>query len=806
MASSNVIEVFIETLHGTAFELLVSPADTVVSIKSRISRLEGIPVSQQHLIWQSQELPDESSLHDCNVTDGATLKLVLGMRGGPINTRKATSAEERPSLFDVAKYLDAKQEELGLNAPRLRAVRMVVMRDGDQVHLYTLVDGGSRSSTGSLSSGHSTRELSDEDSATESRRHRENLVTRQKVELLQQKLKSCRLRKVGLKPEPEERTVPTPEPVSEPKPLLDTEPVLPEPYFRFSPDNPFNRNSQGKPGKVKSALLDSLVEIVPTDSRILFLFAAGEKVGRMLPQLLLSPSSGTSQKEASRLWRHRQRWDNFCRRCLSLLYTPLSLPRGSDMEARGAIGGALPKRLPEPGTTKMAARGAAGRAFRGRCRKVLIVTTSVGPSSPQCKGDGTEDGSGVDVGRFYKVLPPLGRQGCPCLPKERDLGAPERDLAPATLLEPPLELDTWDCQRPHTAPARFVRLSVLHSAMRPAAVSSPCSPEKGGESDGEAELSTDTLGDLSPSAKLAEHGPLSPRPLIHSPEAMGRSEYTLQRRLVRVMGERSSPGLTHRRQQPSPALGSRTGAEGIRWALAGGRTAASSSSSSRLAVIPLFRKVHSELLQASSELRRNLSRLGRLAADHEGEESRIPSGPKSNGPTENNPERQSTSAAGSSAGGPLSRALHKEGAKQRIVGFKRMKQEEEKDAKADSGVVPAAQAPQVVSSPSASSASAAAAAADECPKENSETGESSQDSSQSQLPPLKGKKKLGKRCSWCNRKTGLASTYVCRCGKNFCAAHRYAELHHCSHDYKTEGRHILQRNNPVVKASKLPKI
>ncbi|KAH7985931.1 hypothetical protein HPB49_026208 [Dermacentor silvarum] len=150
MASSDVIEVFIETLHGTAFELLVSPADTVVSIKSRISRLEGIPVSQQHLIWQCQELPDDSSLHECNITDGATIKLVLGMRGGPINTRKAY-LEERPTLNDVAKYLDTKGgEEMSLNVPRLRAVRLVVMRDGDKVHLYTVLDSAPRSPTGLL--------------------------------------------------------------------------------------------------------------------------------------------------------------------------------------------------------------------------------------------------------------------------------------------------------------------------------------------------------------------------------------------------------------------------------------------------------------------------------------------------------------------------------------------------------------------------------------------------------------------------------------------------------------------------------
>lgn len=775
-----MIEVFIETLHGTAFELLVSPAETIVSIKLRISKLEGIPVSQQHLIWQCQELPDESSLHDCNVTNGSTLKLVLGMRGGPINTRKA-SAEERPSLFDVAKYLDAKQEELGLNAPRLRAVRMVMMRDGDQVHLYTVVDGGSRSSTGSLS-GQSTRELSDEDSASESRRHRENQVTRQKVELLQQKLKSCRLRKEGGAELPEERSVPALEPVSEPACLPGAGPVLPELESLLKEVAESETVAEplvtgGAPRGEGHKLLPSL-ESVPTTRRQLWRdrcddcwidsepetlppqrpsargtgrILSGEKVGRTLPQLLVSPSSGTSQKEASRLWRHRQSGA-----------AQVSLPRGSDIEERGTVGGALPKRLPEPGTTKMAARGAASRAFRGRCRKVLIVTTSVGSSLPQCKGNSVEDGSGVDVGRFYKVLPPLGRQGCPCLPKERDRGAPERDVAPATLLEPPLELDTWDLQRPQTAPARFVRLSVLHSAIRPAAVSSPCSLDKSRESDGEAELSADTLADLSPSSKLSEDDPLSsPSSLAHSSEAVNRPEgYTLHRRLTRVLEDRSSPVLMQRRQQPIPALASRTGAEGIRWALAGGRTV----SSARLAVIPLFRKVHSELLQASNELRRNLSRLGRLAADHEGEESRIPSEPKSNGPSENNPERQSTSA-GSSAGVKSS--------------------------------------PSVVSS---AACAAAATAADESPKENSETGESSQESSQAQLPPLKGKKKLGKRCSWCNRKTGLASTYVCRCGNNFCATHRYAELHHCSHDYKTEGRHILQRNNPVIKASKLPKI
>jgi len=62
------------------------------------------------------------------------------------------------------------------------------------------------------------------------------------------------------------------------------------------------------------------------------------------------------------------------------------------------------------------------------------------------------------------------------------------------------------------------------------------------------------------------------------------------------------------------------------------------------------------------------------------------------------------------------------------------------------------------------------------------------------------------RCLQCGKKTGLATTYTCRCGGMFCAIHRYAETHSCTFDYKAEGREMIARNNPVVTAPKLPKI
>lgn len=78
------------------------------------------------------------------------------------------------------------------------------------------------------------------------------------------------------------------------------------------------------------------------------------------------------------------------------------------------------------------------------------------------------------------------------------------------------------------------------------------------------------------------------------------------------------------------------------------------------------------------------------------------------------------------------------------------------------------------------------------------------------LPPVNGsiqaKKKIAKYCFLCGKKTGLATSYECRCGNNFCATHRYAETHTCTYDYKSAGRRYLQETNPVVSAPKLPKI
>lgn len=60
-----------------------------ISLSFLIISDAGIPVTQQHLIWESTELADDCSLCDYNIQNHSTLKLVLTLRGGPINTRRS---------------------------------------------------------------------------------------------------------------------------------------------------------------------------------------------------------------------------------------------------------------------------------------------------------------------------------------------------------------------------------------------------------------------------------------------------------------------------------------------------------------------------------------------------------------------------------------------------------------------------------------------------------------------------------------------------------------------------------------------
>lgn len=62
------------------------------------------------------------------------------------------------------------------------------------------------------------------------------------------------------------------------------------------------------------------------------------------------------------------------------------------------------------------------------------------------------------------------------------------------------------------------------------------------------------------------------------------------------------------------------------------------------------------------------------------------------------------------------------------------------------------------------------------------------------------KKNDSTRCFMCNKKLGTNIVY-CKCEHAFCSAHIFYKNHGCMFDFKTNGKKIIQDNNPKLHSS-----
>jgi ubiquitin-like protein Nedd8 len=76
------LQIYIKTLTGRKQAFNFEPENQVLAVKQALQEKEGIQVDQIRLIHSGKQLADDKTLESYNIGAGATIHMVLQLRGG----------------------------------------------------------------------------------------------------------------------------------------------------------------------------------------------------------------------------------------------------------------------------------------------------------------------------------------------------------------------------------------------------------------------------------------------------------------------------------------------------------------------------------------------------------------------------------------------------------------------------------------------------------------------------------------------------------------------------------------------------
>ena len=76
------MQLFLKTLTGRTTTVNAEPTDTVADLKQRLADKEGVPPTDQRLVFAGKALEDSRALSDYNIRKESTIYMLLRLRGG----------------------------------------------------------------------------------------------------------------------------------------------------------------------------------------------------------------------------------------------------------------------------------------------------------------------------------------------------------------------------------------------------------------------------------------------------------------------------------------------------------------------------------------------------------------------------------------------------------------------------------------------------------------------------------------------------------------------------------------------------
>jgi len=869
------MEIFVETLTGTVFQLRVSPFETIMSVKAKIQRIEGIPILQQHLIYQSAELEDDYCLHDYNISDGATLKLVLAMRGGPINTRRIPM-EDSNSFREMTEFMEATHDDLWEQLPGNGQVTLLVFREGDHINFFRVVDRGDGTLTPLSESiggpsglyGLPYPDNSETDDEIDAKIV-ENDNTKEKMRNLLAKMKTSKKSKGKKLKKSHSRPG-----SSAHRPSSKSSRANRTPTPRDSKEG-----AAGGPSEVGVAAAPRAAPSVFSSH----LRRSGANV-RLPPVLSSSRGASTGHEETYSRSTSNSFWQSE--------YLPEIMKRAlqeqEEKEKPGAVksaedAGALKKsHYPSEPLQVETAQSSAVTVppSQNECTSaspsVSNAPSSVSLTSPSSCSSATSSVAPPTAAAPAESssLPPKAINGRPRVtPASTAAVAPDDSLnrvSQSNAPQIPSNFAGLDSTYPPVFPRHSSSKMPLHattsnipSTSNAKSQTTPrARPNYSGkkertieelwgywkkhqtlDDDGEEEVDEETDGEketkksstvgvatdntnlsrvgnktrsgtglpsVGSEPSFAPHPPSLPPP---SNNANGNGILSFRNyKPQHSLGNRnqddqvfedwrqsrqngsSFPFAPHPPTGPSPRRSSNSASQGA-------EKETSSASRKYYEYHDLYGQIPPRSPSATHSGRIRLSSRGGAAGGRVGQPE---SGKKSN--SNNNISSGNENLRGK---GPPSGQI-----KQSIPAYGRIPSNSSFTHNDFMASLLSETARLRLSSKGQRNVISPNGTRIHSSRRLSSRGGLVSPPRGTRLPPVGAnnnsanvkKQKLSKRCVVCNKKTGLATSYNCRCGNNFCAAHRYAEAHNCTFDYKMEGRKILEQNNPVVTAPKLPKI
>ena len=114
--------IFVKTLTGKCIALQVHYDETIEEVKQMIRSVEGIPHSEQRLVFAGKQLEDGRTLSDYDIQKESSLHLILRLRGG--GECKAVQPVE-PEALQIKKVIDHSPTEATQGIPIAQPVAQV---------------------------------------------------------------------------------------------------------------------------------------------------------------------------------------------------------------------------------------------------------------------------------------------------------------------------------------------------------------------------------------------------------------------------------------------------------------------------------------------------------------------------------------------------------------------------------------------------------------------------------------------------------------------------------------------------------